>query len=230
MDKLLQLFMASGVLGYVLVGCMVLAFLIFAERLLYYHRQQKSVEDFLGGIKKPVENNSTQEALKICNKSQSPVSRVVSAVIDNSRKGEATLKLNLDKTAMYVIRDLERRVQLVAGLGNIAPLLGLLGTLIGLYDVFAQVKMTGNFTPMAELIGPVMNAISTTVLGLMVALIAECFYCILTERIKSIIADMEIAGIMMIEFLQEQEQRRKRGPAANASPSGEAVPAQETAS
>ena len=209
MDKTLQLLESCGPFGYLLFGALLVALWIFLERFFCYHRCQINVEDFLHGLFNVVRNHNLVEAVAICDSKPTPVSKVVRAVITNHSRGDWAQKQATDEVAMSVIPGLERGVKLLAGIGNIAPILGLLGTLLSLMNVFAQVKETGNFTPMAELIGPVMNALFTTALGLIVALAVHCFYFILTECLNSIIGDMEKAAAEMTYFMVTKDWHRR---------------------
>ena len=205
MDSLKVILGNCGPIGYVLLGSLCIALWIFLERFFYYHRCQVNVEGFLHGLFNIVRNNKIVEAVAICDSKPTPVSAVVRAVITHYDKGDSVLRQATDEAAMTELPRLEKGVKLMAGIGNVAPILGLLGTLLSLMEIFSQVKDTGNFTPMAELIGPVMNALFTTALGLIVAIAVHCFYFILTECIATIVGDMEKAASEMTYFMLTKE-------------------------
>lgn len=205
-----------GPIGYLLLGLLVVALWIFLERFFYYHRCQVDVEQFLRGLFNIVRTHKIVEAAAICDNKPSPVSMVVRAVVTHYDKGDTALRQATDEVAMTELPKLERGLKLLAGIGNIAPILGLLGTLFSLMDVFVQVKETGNFTPMAVLIGPVMNALFTTALGLMVALAVHCFYFILTECLSTLIGDMEKAAAEMTHFMLVEARRNDEKAPAEA--------------
>ena len=206
-----------GPIGYVLLGSLVVTLWIFLERFFYYHRCQVNVEGFLRGLFNIVSNHKIVEAVAICDSKPTPVSTVVRAVITHYDKGDVALHQAIDEAAMTELPRLERGVKLMAGIGNIAPILGLLGTLLSMMDVFAQVKDTGNFTPMAMLIGPVMRALFTTVLGLIVALAVHCFYFILTECLSTLKGDMDKAAAEMTHFMLTEDIKQSCSSVASSS-------------
>lgn len=200
-----------GLVGYILLGAQAVSLWIFMERFFFFHKSRVNVETFLRGLFNLVRNHKVVEAAAICDTKPSPVSMVVRAVIMNYEKGDTALRMATDEAAMTELPRLERGVKLIAGIGNMAPVLGLLGTLLSLMNIFSQIEDTGNFTPMAQLVGPVMSAMFTTAVGLIVALTSHCFYYVLTESLATIVGDMEKASAEMTQFMLSEEWKSHEG-------------------
>ena len=140
------------------------------------------------------------EAVSICDSKPYPLSAVVRAVITNIGQGEEYARKAADEAFMTELPNLRRGLKLLACLGNIAPILGLLGTLLSLMSIFDKISLQGHFVPTTELAGDVKSALLTTALGLIVAMAVHLFSFVLSVKLEKIVSDMEKGAAEMLSF------------------------------
>lgn len=196
-----QLLNDGGPIVYVLLGCLLLATILFLDRFFYCHRARIDTREFLRGLFNILKNNKVVEAIAICDSTPGPVSATLRAAICHSEQDECKLRLAVDEAALIEIPRLERNTKLLACIGQIAPVLGLLGTLISLMGIFSKMQGQGHFVETIQLAGQVRSALITSVMGLIVALAVQLFYFILAEQVGKIVLDMEKSASEMIYFL-----------------------------
>ncbi len=201
MPYIKELINAGGPIMYVLLGCLGLATIIFLDRFFYLHRARIDTQEFLRGLFNILKNGKAIEAIAICDDTKSPIANMARAVICHSDQEEPRMRMAVDDTALTEIPRMQRNLKLLACLGQIAPVLGLLGTLISLMNIFAKIQDQGHFVETIQLAGDVRIALITTVAGLIVAMTVQLFYFLLAERIDTIVQEMEKAASEIINFL-----------------------------
>ncbi len=195
-----QLINEGGPIIYILLGLLIISFALFLERYLFYYKSHIDTHEFLRGIFNIARNNKITEAVAICDSKPYPVSAVVRAVITHFERGESTARHAANEAYMTELPKLRRGLKVLACLGNIAPILGLLGTLLSLMSIFDKISQEGHFVPTTELAGDVKSALLTTALGLIVAMAVHLFSFVLTQKLENIVGDMEKGCEEMINF------------------------------
>ena len=213
-----QLINEGGPIIYILLGLLIISFALFLERYLYYYKSHIDTHEFLRGIFNIARNNKITEAVAICDSKPYPVSAVVRAVITHFDRGESTARHAANEAYMTELPKLRRGLKVLACLGNIAPILGLLGTLLSLMSIFDKISQEGHFVPTTELAGDVKSALLTTALGLIVAMAVHLFSFVLTQKLENIVGDMEKGCEEMINFCivhswNKQDKQEKTEPA-----------------
>ncbi len=213
-----QLINEGGPIIYILLGLLIISFALFLERYLYYYKSHIDTHEFLRGIFNIARNNKITEAVAICDSKPYPVSAVVRAVITHFERGESTARHAANEAYMTELPKLRRGLKVLACLGNIAPILGLLGTLLSLMSIFDKISQEGHFVPTTELAGDVKSALLTTALGLIVAMAVHLFSFVLTQKLENIVGDMEKGCEEMINFCivhswNKQDKQDKAEPA-----------------
>ena len=213
-----QLINQGGPIIYILLGLLIISFALFLERYLFYYKSHIDTHEFLRGIFNIARNNKIPEAVAICDSKPYPVSAVVRAVITHFDRGESTARHAANEAYMTELPKLRRGLKVLACLGNIAPILGLLGTLLSLMSIFDKISQEGHFVPTTELAGDVKSALLTTALGLIVAMAVHLFSFVLTQKLENIVGDMEKGCEEMVNFCivhawDKQEKQGKTEPA-----------------
>jgi biopolymer transport protein ExbB len=131
----------------------------------------------------------------------SPLGRVLAAGLVNLRHSREVMKESIEDTGRHVVHDLERYINALGTIAAISPLLGLLGTVIGLIEVFDVIGVKGTGSP-AELAPGISKALITTVAGLIVAIPSLVFYRYFRRRVDELVITMEQEAIRMVEMLQ----------------------------
>lgn len=196
-----QLFREGGPMMVVLAVCFFLVVLIVLGRLFHFHRARIDVHEFVRGLYNVLKRNRIGEAIAICDDTPGPVAHVVRAAILSADRDEVAIRRAADEVSYHEVPRLERHLRLLATIGYIAPLLGLLGTVSGLLRVFGEMQGKGHFVETIRLAQYVKEALVTTGAGLVVAVIAVAAYNYLVGRVEAIILDMERAASEMVYFL-----------------------------
>ena len=183
----------------VLLG--LVAVMIFIERALFLHRGQIRSTEFLSGIKNLMEKDRLMEALTLAEETHGPVAKVVKAGLRQAADDEQGMRFAVQEAALAEIPVLERRIGALAAIAQIAPLLGLLGTLLGMIKTFWLFNHGGNYATPAVLAGGMWEALLTAAAGLAVAIPAHLARHFLAGRVRVFVQDMEWAGNELMRFL-----------------------------
>ena len=201
-----QIFLKGGPLMWPILLCSVFALAIIIERIWYMRRIQIDTRQFLNRILDKMKRHQIKEALEICEVRRNPISRILKAGILKYDRGRQQIKEAIEDAALYEEPHLEKNMTALATIAHISPLLGLLGTVVGLVRCFQiiQEKSTA-FQPVSpgDLAGGIWMALLTTVAGLVIAIPAFVAYNYLVSRINNFILEMEKASTELVNFLTE---------------------------
>lgn len=181
----------------------VVAVAVFIERSLFFHRSAAPVDAFLSGISNLLRRGKYEEALERCNETYGPAARVVQAAILKRHLPKPELREIVQEVAQMQVPRLESNMRILATIGAVAPLLGLLGTVTGMMSAFMTINRAVNPAPISELAGGIWEALITMAGGLIVAIPAYVAYNFLCSRIQAIVTDMERCGIEVVQILSE---------------------------
>ena len=191
----------GGTVMWLLVLLGLVAAVVFVERLLFLHRGQIRSTEFLNGIKNLLEKNRLMEALTLCEETPGPVAKVIKAGLRHAGDDEQALRFAVQEAALAEIPVLERRIGALAAIAQIAPLFGLLGTILGMINTFQLFNQGGSYATPAVLAGGMWQALLTAAAGIMVAIPAQLGRHFLSGRVRALVQDMEWAGNELMRFL-----------------------------
>ena len=200
-----ELFNAGGVVMILILICSVIALFVIVERLLHLHRAQINVSEFLHGLKNVLGRNNVVEAITICEETPGPVAHVLRTAITRCDQDESTLRNAVQESSLSEVPRLERNIKILATIAHIAPLLGLLGTVLGMIGLFQTMEQHGPLVDTSLLASHIWKALLTTAAGLTVAIPAHAFYNFLVGKIESLALDMDKAASEIIQFLTHHE-------------------------
>ena len=183
------------------------AFVVFVERALFCHRSQINSAEFLNGVRTVLKRDNVVEAISICDATPGPVARIVKTAILNRDKGRERVREAIEEAGLTEVPLLEERLNLLATIAQIAPLLGLLGTILGFIASFQVFQQEG---PSAHLFGGkdslaygFWTALICAAAGIAVAIPAHAGYNYLVSRINKIVLDMERAAGEIVNIVTE---------------------------
>ncbi len=182
------------------------AFVVFVERVLLCHRSQINSAEFLNGVRTVIKRGNVVEAISICDATPGPVARLVKTAILNREKGRERVREAVEEAGLTEVPRLEERLNLLATIAQIAPLLGLLGTILGFMDVFGQLQGDGLYAHISgehSLGGGIWQALICAAAGIAVAIPAHAGYNYLVSRINKIALDMESAAGEIVNIVSE---------------------------
>lgn len=181
-----------------------IALVVFVERALFCHRSQINSAAFLNGVRTVLKRENVVEAISICDATPGPVARLVKAAILNREKGRDRVREAVEEAGLTEVPLLEERLNLLATIAQIAPLLGLFGTVIGFMSIFSVLQHLGLTANLSEMAGGVWEALICAAAGIGVAIPAHAGYNYLVSRINKIVLDMERAAAEIVNIVSEQ--------------------------
>ena len=176
---------------------------VFTERFLHCHRAQINSIEFLNGVRTVLKRNNVVEAISICDATPGPVARLVKTAILSRDHGRERVREALEEAGLAEVPRLEEKMNLLATIAQLAPLLGLLGTVMGFIQVFTKLQSDGLYAHMNDLSGGVWKALVCTAAGLAVAIPTHAAYNYLVSRVNSIVLDMERAATEIVNIVTE---------------------------
>jgi biopolymer transport protein ExbB len=179
------------------------AFVVFVERALFCHRSQINSAEFLNGVRNVLKRDNVVEAVSICDATPGPVARLVKTAILNRDKGRERVREAVEETGLTEVPQLEERLNLLATIAQIAPLLGLLGTILGFIDIFGEISKPDSYASIKDLSGGIWKALICAASGIAVAIPAHAGYNYLVSRINKIVIDMERAAGEVVNIVTE---------------------------
>lgn len=191
----------GGAMTWLLLIVSALAMAVFVERLLHYHRAQINSPEFLTGVRNVLKRENLVEALSICEATPGPVPRLVKTAILNHERGRDGVREALEEAGLLEVPRLEEKLNLLATIAQISPLMGLLGTVFGFMDVFSVIEIQGLNAHLDLLARGVWKALICTALGLAVAIPSYAGYNYLVSRVNSIVLDMEKASTEILNIV-----------------------------
>ena len=200
----------GGPMMWPILFCSVLAGAVFLERVTYFHRITVRVGEFMRGLANLIEHRRFAEAQMECASTPTPVTRVIHAAILRHQATRTELKDIVTEAGQLEVPRLERRLGLLATIAFIAPLLGLLGTVIGLIDAFVKVSAQSGFAGSTDIASGIYQSLLTTAAGLIVAIPCAVGYSYLSARVNALLHDLERAGIEIVNLITEH--RHNPGP------------------
>lgn len=198
-----ELISKGGPLVWLLMACMGFSFVIFLERLAYYHRVGMNIGEFLAGLAALIRRRNYAEALHECMATRVPAGRVIHAALLRHNAPREQLKEIVQEAGQLEVPRLERYLGILSAIAHAGPLIGLLGTMIGLLDSFTNLSSANGITTPAEVARGVYQSLITSALGLVVAIPAYLFYAFLSARSRSIMHDLERAGVEIVNLLED---------------------------
>ncbi len=203
----------GGPVIWVLLACGLLAALVFLERLFNLHRAQIAADDFLKGIYNILSRDNTVEAATICEEAPGPVARLALAAVLHHDDTLENIGRAIEDAGLEEIPRMERGLGWLATLARITPLIGLLGTVLGMMDVLLAANRNAPLVQSADLTGGLWTALSATALSLVISILAYVGYNLLVSRVESILLDMERSASALMNFMRQWRQNREVPPA-----------------
>jgi len=191
----------GGPMTWLLLVMSAVVIVVFVKRLLHYHRAQINSSEFLNGVRNVLKRDNVVEALSICDATPGPVARLVKTAILNRDRGREGVRDALEEAGLLEVPRLEDKLNLLATIAQIAPLMGLLGTVMGFMEMFRRLQQAGTFATPNDLAGGIWGALICMAAGLAVAIPTYAGYNYLVNRVNSIVLDMEKASTEILNIV-----------------------------
>lgn len=201
---MLELVTAGGFLMIPILLCSVVVVAICIERLYTLNAKKISPPHLLATVWQQLKADQLDTAKLKTLKQSSPLGRILAAGLSNAYHGREVMKESIQEAASHVVHELERYLNTLGTIAAVTPLLGLLGTVMGMIKVFAEIMTqgTGNASVLA---GGISEALITTAAGLSVAIPALVMHRYFVGRIDGIVVELEQETIKLVDALHSEE-------------------------
>ena len=204
MSSFWQLLLSKdGAVLWLILLASAVGIVVFIERYLHYHREQINSTEFLNGVRNVLRRNNVVEAISICDATAGPVARLVKTAVLTRDQGRERVREALEEAGLAEVPRLEEKLNLLATIAQLAPLLGLLGTMLGFIQVFTQLQQAGLYAHVGMLSRGIWQALICAAMGLAVAIPTHAGYNYLVSRVNSIVLDMERAATDIVNIVTE---------------------------
>lgn len=201
MNIIRSLYESGGPITILIVLAGLVSIYLVLERLYHFQRIRVDVDEFINGLTNNLNHNNVIEAIKICDETPGPIPHIIKMAVLRADKSESELREAIYDVSLNEVPRLERNIGLLAVLAYLTPLLGLLGTVLGMTVTFSKLKTGGINVSAADLAGGIEAALYTTAAGLSVAIPAYGFYSMLLRKLQHVTLDMEKACNDIVYFL-----------------------------
>ncbi len=203
---------SGGTVMWLILAGGFMALVIFLERFFHLHRAQIKIADFLNGITTNLTRGNDLEAISICDQTPGPAAHLVHTALLHRRDSKDELVKAVQQAGLREIPRLERHMNLLITLAQILPMLGLLGTVLGLLHILTALQAGSPLAEIGTLSGGLWMALLTTAAGLSTGIPAYAGYHFLVSRIESIALDMEETAGEIIYFLTHSSAGERHEP------------------
>ncbi|MFT5465787.1 MAG: biopolymer transport protein ExbB [Verrucomicrobiales bacterium] len=203
-----ELISKGGGLIWLLLGCSVLGLAVFVERYLHFHRSRISVSDLLNGLSNLIRKRNYAEAIHECAGTPGPVARVVHAAVLRHDAPREELKQIVQEQGQLEVPDLEKNLAPLRNIAYVAPMIGLLGTIIVLISTLTDIQAQSGYTTQTAIAAGLYRAMIDTAVGLVVAIPAFTLHAYLVSYSKKLMHDMERAGIEIVNIIHDSRSKR----------------------
>jgi biopolymer transport protein ExbB len=181
----------------------IIALYIFFERWMTLNKVLKIDGQFMPQIRAFIHDTKLDAAKALCQSNTSPFARMVEKGIMRIGKPLGDIKTEIENVAQMELNKLEKGTTLLATIAGVSPMLGFLGTVMGMVVTFHQLKAGGQAVKVDELSGGIMQALVTTIAGLIVGILAYLCYNILTAKTQQVAHKMDAVNLEFMDVLQE---------------------------
>jgi len=190
-------------MGIVLI-CLILGLAISIERIIYLNLSTTDTDKLTSEVEAALKSGGVEAAKEVCRNTKGPVASIFYQGLDRSKDGVDSAEKAVIAYGGVQMGQLEKNVSWISLFIALAPMLGFMGTVIGMINAFDKIEAAGDMQP-SLVAGGIKIALLTTVFGLIVAIILQVFYNYIVAKIDSIVNDMEDASITLIDILSSSK-------------------------
>lgn len=184
----------------VVLICLILGLAISIERIIYLNAATTNTKKLLNSIEDALNSGGVEAAKEVCRNTSGPVASIFYQGLERADEGIDMVEKSVIAYGGVQMGLLEKGLSWVSLFIALAPMLGFMGTVIGMIDAFDAIEAQNNISP-AIVAGGIKVALLTTVFGLIVAIILQIFYNYIQSKVESIVNNMEDASISLIDVL-----------------------------
>ena len=191
-----------------MVLCLIFGLAIAIERVIYLNLSDTNTKKFIAGFEDALNNGGIEAAKEYCRNTRGPVASIFYQGLSRYDQGIDMVEKSVVSYGSVQMGLMEKGLTWIGLFIALAPMLGFLGTVIGMIEAFDQIQAAGDMSP-ALVAGGIKVALITTVGGLIVAMILQVFYNYCVSKVEGIVNNMEDASVSMLDILVKYEQKNK---------------------
>ncbi|GAB5401123.1 MAG: MotA/TolQ/ExbB proton channel family protein [Aureisphaera sp.] len=195
-----------GFMGIVLL-CLILGLAIAIERIIYLNLSTTNTQKLANNVEDALNSGGIEAAKEVCRNTKGPVASIYYQGLDRANESIDAAEKAVVSYGGVQMGQLEKNVSWVSLFIALAPMLGFMGTVIGMIQAFDKIEAAGDMNP-SLVAGGIKVALLTTVFGLIVAIILQIFYNYIIAKIDSIVNSMEDASITLIDMLVDYKNKK----------------------
>lgn len=197
----MEYFTEGGPLMYLILLCSVVGLTVFLERVFHLHRARIDTDKFMSEIRALLGGDKIKEAIALCDKTPGPVAHILQTGLSKHAAPRSEIREAIEDAGVHEVPRLEKNLVVLATIAHIAPLLGLLGTVLGMIRAFMTIEEMQGLVNPSDLAGGIWEALLTTAFGLVVAILAYVAYNFLVSRVGGVVLAMETSATEVINLL-----------------------------
>lgn len=201
--SILELAQQGGWVMIVLAILSLVAIYIFVERYIAIRSAEKHDPLFMDRIRDYIKNSDTQSAINFCRTTDTAGARIIERGISRMGQPAAEIQSAIENTGNLEVAALEKRLHVLATISGGAPMIGFLGTVIGMVEAFWQMSNAGGNLDISMLSGGIYKAMVTTVAGLIVGIIALFAYNYLVAKVDGVVNELERKSLSFMDLMNE---------------------------
>jgi len=196
-----EYFLTGGPLfmGFVLI-CLILGMALAIERIIYLNISTINTRKFLEDVEEALQNGGVEAAKELCRNTRGPIASIFYQGLDRAEEGIDMVEKSVVAYGGVQMGLLEKGISWISLFIALAPMLGFMGTVIGMIQAFADIVREGTVAP-TVVAGGIQVALLTTVFGLVVAIILQIFYNYIVAKMDSLVNEMEDASISLVDIM-----------------------------
>lgn len=198
-----ELLMSGG--WYIMIPLAILSLVtiyLFIERFLAINKATEVETDFMARVRDHIHDGKIDAARSLCDSNDSPLGRMLFKGIQRIGKPMKDINASIENVAKLEIYKLEKNLSVLATIAGAAPMIGFLGTVIGMIKTFHEMKISGQGVQIEQLSGGIMQAMVTTCTGLVIGIIAYIAYNLLVTKMDRAVHNMESQSLEFMDILE----------------------------
>lgn len=191
----------------VVIGiCSIMSFTIFIERFLHLRKSEIDTNKLIISLRKSIKDGNIVEAIQVCENTGGTIANIVKAGLIKHNRGKEQIENAMEISGLIEIAQLEKNAKILSIIAHIAPLIGLLGTVLGFIQAFSEMRASGLVDISATRIGEAMEyALVTTAAGLVVAIPSVLAYNYIVSRIEGFVLEIQTTSSEIVDLLVHRE-------------------------
>lgn len=195
-----------NIILFVIIGCSIISFTIFIERLLYLRKAEIDTNQFIVDLRRPIQEGHIVEAINLCESTGGTIGSIVKAGLLKHNRSKEQIENAMEMSGLIEISQLEKNAKILSIIAYITPLIGLLGTVLGFIQAFSEMRASGLVDISATRIGEAMEyALVTTAAGLVVAIPSVIAYNYIVSRIEGFVLEIQTTSSEIVDILINRE-------------------------